>query len=119
MKKDQLISIAKEFNLATVLGLEPPIDVKNAPTKLVKTILEAATYLNEKDELSEETTKNLQELFLEKLDVIEAIRANGGPLLEKTAVTLGHPIKTAGKHKIEVKLLPTVAASVTLEVVPA
>jgi len=52
-------------------------------------------------------------------DVIEAIRANGGPRLEKTSVTLAHPIKTAGKHKVEVKLLPTIAASVTVEVVPA
>ncbi len=52
-------------------------------------------------------------------DVIDAIRASGGPLLEKTAVTLSNPIKTAGKHKVEVKLLPTIAASVTVEVVPA
>ncbi|NQU36614.1 MAG: 50S ribosomal protein L9 [Actinobacteria bacterium] len=52
-------------------------------------------------------------------DVIEAIRANGGPLLEKSSVTLANPIKTAGKHKVEVKLLPTIAASVTVEVVPA
>ncbi len=52
-------------------------------------------------------------------DVIEAIRANGGPLLEKSSVALSNPIKTAGKHKVEVKLLPTIAASVTVEVVPA
>lgn len=52
-------------------------------------------------------------------DIADAVRASGGPLIEKNAIALDGPIKTAGKHKIQVKLLPEVSASVTIEVVSA
>jgi len=50
-------------------------------------------------------------------DVADAIRQSGGPLLEKRSITLGDPIKTLGKHKVDVKLHPSVTATVTVEVV--
>ena len=31
-------------------------------------------------------------------DIADAVRANGGPLLEKRSITLANPIKTAGKQ---------------------
>lgn len=52
-------------------------------------------------------------------DIVDAIRTSGGPLLERTAVVLPEPIKTAGKHKVEIKLHSTIAASVTVDVVAA
>ena len=52
-------------------------------------------------------------------DIADAVRANGGPLLEKRSITLASPIKTAGKHKVQVKLHPEVSASVTIDVVAA
>ena len=52
-------------------------------------------------------------------DIADAVRANGGPLLEKRSITLASPIKTAGKHKVQVKLHPEVSASVTIGVVAA
>ncbi len=52
-------------------------------------------------------------------DIADAVRASGGPLLEKRAITLDSPIKTAGKHQVQVKLHPEVSASVTIDVVPA
>ena len=52
-------------------------------------------------------------------DVIAAIRAKGGPALDKRALTLGSPIKTVGKYKVNVRLHPEVEATVLLEVTAA
>lgn len=52
-------------------------------------------------------------------DVAEAVRAAGGPLLEKRAITLEHPIKTIGRHSVEIKLHPAVSANLAVEVVAA
>ncbi|MEI8083596.1 MAG: 50S ribosomal protein L9 [Actinomycetes bacterium] len=52
-------------------------------------------------------------------DVADAIRAAGGPLLEKRSITLDHPIKNVGTHSAEINLHPSVTASVSIEVVPA
>lgn len=52
-------------------------------------------------------------------DIADAVRASGGPLLEKRAISLASPIKTAGKHKVQVKLHPEVSAAVTIDVVAA
>lgn len=52
-------------------------------------------------------------------DIADAVRTSGGPLLEKRAINLANPIKTAGKHKVQVKLHPEVSASVTIDVVAA
>lgn len=52
-------------------------------------------------------------------DIADAVRTSGGPLLEKRAINLANPIKTAGKHKVQVKLHPEVTASVTIDVVAA
>lgn len=50
-------------------------------------------------------------------DVAEAVRAAGGPALDKRKVTLSAPIKSVGTHTATVALHPEVSATVTLEVV--
>lgn len=50
-------------------------------------------------------------------DVANAVRASGGPLIEKRSVTLEHPIKTVGTHKAEVRLHHAVAANISIQVV--
>jgi large subunit ribosomal protein L9 len=50
-------------------------------------------------------------------DVAAAVRANGGPELDKRKVTLSAPIKSVGTHTATVALHPEVSATVTLEVV--
>ncbi len=52
-------------------------------------------------------------------DVVEAVKAAGGPVLDRRRVQLPGHIKTTGKHAVTVDLHPEVTASVTLEVVPA
>ena len=50
-------------------------------------------------------------------DVMTAIKAAGGPLVEKRNVSIAAPIKKTGKHKVSVDLHPDVVANVVIEVV--
>ena len=50
-------------------------------------------------------------------DIMTAIKAAGGPLVEKRNVRIASPIKKTGKHKVSVDLHPDVVANVTIEVV--
>ncbi|MHB8342093.1 MAG: 50S ribosomal protein L9 [Mycobacteriales bacterium] len=51
-------------------------------------------------------------------DVIEAVRAAGGPVLDKRRVELPDHIKSLGSYPVTVRLHPEITASVTLDVVP-
>lgn len=50
-------------------------------------------------------------------DVAAAVKAAGGPELDKRKIEVPTPIKTVGSHKALVRLHPEVQATVTLEVV--
>ena len=50
-------------------------------------------------------------------DVVNAIKAAGGPTLDKRVIDLPGHIKTTGKHEVRVRLHPDVTAAVNLEVV--
>ncbi len=50
-------------------------------------------------------------------DVADAVKAAGGPVLDKRKVALGSPIKTVGKHSAKVEVHPDVTATLALEVV--
>jgi large subunit ribosomal protein L9 len=50
-------------------------------------------------------------------DVVDAVSAAGGPVLDKHSVLLTNPIKTTGDHVVKVRLHPEVDASVELKVV--
>jgi large subunit ribosomal protein L9 len=52
-------------------------------------------------------------------DIVEAIAKSGGDKLDKRIVVLAHPIKLAGKHKVELKVHPDVKAQVVVEIVSA
>ncbi len=52
-------------------------------------------------------------------DVMNAIKAAGGPLVEKRNVQISAPIKKTGSHTVAIDLHPDVAARVTIEVVPS
>jgi large subunit ribosomal protein L9 len=49
-------------------------------------------------------------------DVADAVRAAGGPDLDKRRILLGEPIKAVGAHRVTVRLHPQVDAVVTLDV---
>ena len=50
-------------------------------------------------------------------DVVDAVRAAGGPPLERRAVEIEGQIKSTGSHKVSVRLHPEVTAEVSVEVV--
>lgn len=52
-------------------------------------------------------------------DIVEAVRAAGGPELDRRRVEVANPIKTVGSHKVSVRLHPEVSATLELNVVAA
>lgn len=52
-------------------------------------------------------------------DIADAIKAAGGPDVDKRRVELGSPIKSLGSHQVSVRLHPEVAAKVDVEVATA
>ncbi|GHG59408.1 50S ribosomal protein L9 [Streptomyces griseocarneus] len=52
-------------------------------------------------------------------DVASAIKASGGPEVDKRRVELGSPIKTLGAHQVSVRLHADVVAKLGIEVIAA
>jgi large subunit ribosomal protein L9 len=52
-------------------------------------------------------------------DVMAAVTAAGGPLLDKRKISFTNPIKTVGTHAVMIRLHAEVAATINLDVVPA
>ncbi len=50
-------------------------------------------------------------------DIAEAVKAAGGPQLDRRRIEIGNAIKSVGTHKVSVRLHPEVAATVDVEVV--
>jgi large subunit ribosomal protein L9 len=52
-------------------------------------------------------------------DIAAAVKAAGGPALDKRKIEVTNPIKTIGTHRVAVRLHPEVSASLDVEVVGA
>jgi large subunit ribosomal protein L9 len=50
-------------------------------------------------------------------DIVAAVREAGGPEIDRRKILVQDPIKTAGTHRVQVRLHPEVSASINLEVV--
>ncbi len=50
-------------------------------------------------------------------DIVESVRAAGGPTLDKRRIEIGQPIKTLGVHAVSVRVHPEVTADLRLNVV--
>ncbi len=50
-------------------------------------------------------------------DIADAVRAAGGPQLDKRRIEVSNPIKTIGSHQVKVRLHPEVIATVDIEIV--
>jgi large subunit ribosomal protein L9 len=51
-------------------------------------------------------------------EIVEAVKAAGGPALDRRRLELTGPIKSTGTHSVRVRLHPEVTATFTLNVVP-
>jgi large subunit ribosomal protein L9 len=49
-------------------------------------------------------------------DIVAAIKAAGGPVLDKRIIETGGHIKTTGKHQISARLHPDIEAGIRLEI---
>ena len=65
------------------------------------------------------TTADGAKLFgsITAIDVAAAIKAAGGPVLDRRTIETGGHIKTVGSHPVSVKLHPGVTAELTVQVV--
>ncbi|KAA2256902.1 50S ribosomal protein L9 [Solihabitans fulvus] len=52
-------------------------------------------------------------------DIVAAVRAAGGPTLDKRAVDVSNHIKTTGKHSVNVRLHPEVTVALAVDVTAA
>ena len=52
-------------------------------------------------------------------DIADAVKAAGGPEIDKRRIQVDNPVKTLGSHQVKVKLHDEVSATVALNVVPA
>ncbi len=52
-------------------------------------------------------------------DIAAAVRAAGGPELDKRRIEVRNPIKTVGAHQVTVRLHPEVSATLNIEVAGA
>ncbi|GAA2844061.1 50S ribosomal protein L9 [Streptosporangium fragile] len=52
-------------------------------------------------------------------DVAEAVKAAGGPVLDRRRIEIASAIKSVGSHRVSVKLHPEVSAALDIEVVAA
>jgi len=49
-------------------------------------------------------------------EVVGAVQAAGGPMLDKRKIEVRNPIKTIGAHQVAVRLHPEVSATLNVEV---
>jgi large subunit ribosomal protein L9 len=50
-------------------------------------------------------------------DIAAAVRQAGGPELDRRKILVQDPIKTAGAHRVQIRLHPEVSAPISIEVV--
>jgi large subunit ribosomal protein L9 len=51
-------------------------------------------------------------------DIAEAVKAGGGPLVDRRKIEVGQPIRSLGNHQVSIRLHDDVAATVDIQVVP-
>ena len=104
-----------EKQIATMKRTQIAREIRNADhANEVKQALEALSVT-----ITARATADGKKLFgsITNADVASAIKAAGGPSLDKNTVDVGGHIKTAGSHPVSVKLHPGVSASFKVTVV--
>lgn len=106
---EKQVAVIKRAQVAReIRGVEHANEVKQALEKLAVTI-------------TARTTGDGSKLFgsITAIDVADAIKAAGGPSLDKRTIDTDGHIKTVGAHPVTVKLHPGVTASLTVRIAAA
>jgi len=87
-------------------------------TEHANEVKQALEKLSGKLSIAARTTSDGTKLFgsITAVDVADAIKAAGGPVLDRRTIETGGHIKTVGPHPVSVKLHPGVTAQLTLVV---
>jgi large subunit ribosomal protein L9 len=102
----QVQTIRRAQQARAVRGLDHANEIKAAIEKVSPVTLKAKAAAGSGKLFGSVTTT----------DVVSAVKAAGGPVLDKRSVELSGHIKTVGKHQVNVRLHPDVTVSFKLEV---
>jgi large subunit ribosomal protein L9 len=104
-----------EKNVQTIRRAQESRRIRNLDhAKEVKNTLEQLGPI----QLTAKASEGSKKLFgsVTAADIVAAIKAAGGPLLDKRVIDVREHIKTVGKHQVQARLHPDVEADVRLEV---
>jgi large subunit ribosomal protein L9 len=102
----QVQTIRRAQTARAIRGLDHANEVKAAIEKVAPVKLKAKAAAGSGKLFGSVTTT----------DVVSAVKAAGGPVLDKRSVELSGHIKTVGKHQVNVRLHPDVTVSFKLDV---
>jgi large subunit ribosomal protein L9 len=102
----QVQTIRRAQQARAIRGLDHAQEVKAAIEKIAPVQLKAKAASGSGKLFGSVTTA----------DIVSAVKAAGGPVLDKRAVELPGHIKTVGKHSVNVRLHPEVSLALKLEV---
>lgn len=105
-----------EKQVATIKRAQVAREIRG--TEHANEVKQALENLSGKLTIVARTTGDGTKLFgsITSVDVAAAIRAAGGPTIDKRAIDTGGHIKSVGSHPVSVKLHPGVTAKVALAV---
>lgn len=106
-----------EKQVATIKRAQVAREIRG--TEHANEVKQALEKLGEKLSISARTTGDGTRLFgsITAIDVAAAIKAAGGPTVDRRAIDMAGHIKTVGAHPVSVKLHPGVTADLTVRVV--
>ncbi len=102
----QVQTIRRAQTARAIRGLDHAQEVKAAIEKVATVQLKAKAAAGSGKLFGSVTTA----------DIVSAVKAAGGPVLDKRSVELPGHIKTVGKHSVNVRLHPEVTVAFKLEV---
>jgi large subunit ribosomal protein L9 len=102
----QVQTIRRAQQARSIRGLDHAAEVKAAIEKVSPVRLKAKAAAGSGKLFGSVTTA----------DVVSAVKAAGGPILDKRSVELSGHIKTVGKHSVNVRLHPDVTVEFKVEV---
>jgi large subunit ribosomal protein L9 len=102
----QVQTIRRAQQARAIRGLDHAKEVKEAIEKIAPVKLKA------------KAAPGSSKLFgsITAADVVSAVKAAGGPVLDRRTVELANHIKTVGKHSVSVRLHPDVTVAFKVEI---
>jgi large subunit ribosomal protein L9 len=118
LPQDKAIVATKgaEKQVATIKRAQLAREIRG--TEHANEVKQALEKLGEKLTITARTTGDGTKLFgsITAVDVADAIKNAGGPVLDRRTIDTGGHIKTVGSHPVAVKLHPGVTAALTVRV---